>query len=240
MKNEKKNNRMLVGILIGIVITLLVVGGLFATGTIGFKTSKTSDNGQNSENNQEEKINSTVKQENNNYEDYEQKLDDGTTIKYTFEKNNNYVSKVDVDDTYAFNAMHETGINTFVLKDGKVYYHSESCQNKENCVYYSKSSNKKEWKEYSAPSNIKRIKSGNFFSSGVDFSIILITEDGKLISGKRNYETGDFNFESFDQSNELSKYKIDNILEWGGTAGPGLPTWKVVLKDGTILTKTVN
>ena len=48
---EKKNNSgMLVGILIGIVITLLVVGGLFATGSIGFKTSTTTDNGQTSNN----------------------------------------------------------------------------------------------------------------------------------------------------------------------------------------------
>ena len=52
MENEKKNNGTLVGILIGIVLTLLVVGGLFATGTIGFKTSTTSDNDQTSENNQ--------------------------------------------------------------------------------------------------------------------------------------------------------------------------------------------
>lgn len=53
MENEKKNNSgILVGILIGIIIMLVVVGGLFATGTIGFKTSTTSDNGQTSENNQ--------------------------------------------------------------------------------------------------------------------------------------------------------------------------------------------
>ena len=50
---EKKNNSgMLVGILIGLVIALLVVVGLLATGTIGFKTSTTTDNGQISENNQ--------------------------------------------------------------------------------------------------------------------------------------------------------------------------------------------
>ena len=49
---EKKNNSgMLVGILIGLVIALLVVGGLFATGTIKFKITTTSDNGQNQVNN---------------------------------------------------------------------------------------------------------------------------------------------------------------------------------------------
>lgn len=50
---EKKNNSgILVGIIIGIVITLLVVGGLFATGTVSFKTATTTDNGQTNENNQ--------------------------------------------------------------------------------------------------------------------------------------------------------------------------------------------
>ena len=45
---EKKNNSgMLVGVLIGIIIMLLVFVGLFATGTIGFKTTANTDNGQN-------------------------------------------------------------------------------------------------------------------------------------------------------------------------------------------------
>ena len=62
---EKKNNSgMLVGILIGIVITLLVVVGLFATGTIGFKTSTTSNSIQKDENKSEttsnEKIDSAL------------------------------------------------------------------------------------------------------------------------------------------------------------------------------------
>ena len=51
MKNEKKNNSgMLVGILIGLVIAIIIVGGLFATGTIGFKTNKIADNRQGSDN----------------------------------------------------------------------------------------------------------------------------------------------------------------------------------------------
>ena len=53
---EKKNNSgMLVGILIGLVIALLIGVCLFATGTIGFKTT-TTDNGQGSENNKSIKI----------------------------------------------------------------------------------------------------------------------------------------------------------------------------------------
>ena len=55
MENENKNNGMLVGILIGIIIMLLVVWGLFVTGTIGFKTNTTTDNEQTRENTGEER-----------------------------------------------------------------------------------------------------------------------------------------------------------------------------------------
>lgn len=47
MGNEKKNNGILVGILIGIIIMLSVGVCLFATGNIEFKTNTTSDNGKN-------------------------------------------------------------------------------------------------------------------------------------------------------------------------------------------------
>lgn len=61
---EKKNNSgMLVGILIGIIIMLLVVGGLFVTGTIGFKTNANTDNGQTSENNQPDNSDITSSEE---------------------------------------------------------------------------------------------------------------------------------------------------------------------------------
>ena len=60
---EKKNNGTLVGILIGIILTLLVVGGLFATGTIGFKTNTTTDGGQSSNNNQTSKEQSSFNKE---------------------------------------------------------------------------------------------------------------------------------------------------------------------------------
>ena len=50
MKNEKKSNGTLVGILIGLLIALIIGGCLFATGTISFKTSTTSDNEQTNDN----------------------------------------------------------------------------------------------------------------------------------------------------------------------------------------------
>lgn len=60
---KKKNSGMLVGILIGLVIALLVGVGLFATGTIGFKTDVNADNGQTSENNLAEESNIISEQE---------------------------------------------------------------------------------------------------------------------------------------------------------------------------------
>ena len=62
MENQKKNNGTLVGILIGIIIMLLVVGGLFATGTIGFKTNTANDNEQTASSNQTGTNDNTVKE----------------------------------------------------------------------------------------------------------------------------------------------------------------------------------
>ena len=74
---EKKNNSgMLVGILIGIIIMLLVVGGLFATGTIGFKSTISTDKKE--ETNDSNVINSNEQVNNNSSEkvdNIEQKLE---------------------------------------------------------------------------------------------------------------------------------------------------------------------
>ena len=74
---EKKNNSgMLVGILIGIIIMLLVVGGLFATGTIGFKSTISTDKKEKT--NDSNVINSNEQVNNNSSEkvdNIEQKLE---------------------------------------------------------------------------------------------------------------------------------------------------------------------
>lgn len=58
---EKKNNSgILVGILIGLVIALFVGVGLFATGTINFKTNTNTDKEQTRENNQTNAIENTT------------------------------------------------------------------------------------------------------------------------------------------------------------------------------------
>ena len=49
---KKSNSGLLVGILIGIIIMLVIFIGLFATGTVSFKSTTTTDNKQTSENEQ--------------------------------------------------------------------------------------------------------------------------------------------------------------------------------------------
>ena len=100
---KKNNNGMLVGILIGLVIALLVGVGLFATGTIGFKTSTTSDNGQTSENNKSIKIDES--------KDY--------VYDAQYEANTSYqeYGKSENGETYTTN----DGFNTASYKNGKLF-----------------------------------------------------------------------------------------------------------------------
>ncbi|MBR3161631.1 MAG: hypothetical protein IKF19_02750 [Bacilli bacterium] len=75
METKKNNNEILVGILIGIIIMLLVLVGLFATGTISFKTTTINENGQASENKYEDTSdtsNDTIEEETTKKVDDEQ------------------------------------------------------------------------------------------------------------------------------------------------------------------------
>ncbi len=98
---EKKNNGgILVGILIGLVIAVVVVGGLFVTGTIGFKSSTTN--------------NSEQKSLNNNNEVNENNLDDGFSIDV------DELGKISKSD-YNFLKQESTNDYTFNLSvDGKI------------------------------------------------------------------------------------------------------------------------
>ncbi len=87
MENEKKNNGMLVGILIGIIIMLLVFVGLFATGTIGFKTTTTNNNGQTSDNNQTNTTINNTTDDTNDSNDYIKTTSDKVRINTTQDYN---------------------------------------------------------------------------------------------------------------------------------------------------------
>lgn len=72
MENEKKSNGALVGLLIGIVLTLLLVGGLFATGTIGFLSNVSNDKKEETNNsdiiNSNEQVNNKASEKVDNIE----------------------------------------------------------------------------------------------------------------------------------------------------------------------------
>ncbi|MEE3343894.1 MAG: hypothetical protein VZS44_07390 [Bacilli bacterium] len=108
MKNEKKSNGTLVGILIGLLIALIIGGCLFATGTISFKTSTTSDNEQTNDNQ------STTLSENSN------NLDESLSI------NVNELTKISKSD-YNFLKQEGTSDISFNLSvDGKININFEN------------------------------------------------------------------------------------------------------------------
>lgn len=125
---EKKNNGILVGILIGIIIMILVFIGLFATGTIGFKTSTTTDNEQTSENsetnnNTPDEQNSSVQEEiKKNYEYFVGKWENNKTL------NNIEIKKVtDNEITFTWFLYRLAGIDddtTISFENGKgIFYY---------------------------------------------------------------------------------------------------------------------
>ena len=102
MKNEKKSNGTLAGILIGLLIALIIGGCLFATRTISFKTSTTTDNEQTNDNQ------STTLSENSN------NLDESLSI------NVNELTKISKSD-YNFLKQEGTSDISFNLSvDGKI------------------------------------------------------------------------------------------------------------------------
>ena len=103
---KKKNNGAFIGLLIGIIIMLLIVVGLFATNTISFNTKEASTNNQTKENKEEKsnkQNNNETKNEkevqNNNREELitklKEKLTDETWIKENlYSKENCFGEKV--------------------------------------------------------------------------------------------------------------------------------------------------
>ncbi len=115
---EKKiNSGILVGLLIGIFIMLLVFIGLFATGTISFKTTTTNDNVQTSENNQttktmtEEDATTIVKNDFTN--DTVQYLVDHVTVAYCKTEATS-ISEKELGLDYQWNGYHKcTDFNSY-------------------------------------------------------------------------------------------------------------------------------
>ena len=161
-------------------------------------------------------------------------------INYKFEYDNSYTSNVSVDDTYAIFSWPNVETRLFILKDGNLYYNIVNCRNEndDDCGYskydfYDEShhNNYNNLYLFKELKNIKRIKGYNH-GSGVDYSLLLITNDGDVYN--LHYD-GKF---TLSKDVELSKYYIDDIIKY--TSGFGFDNYKVILKDGTVLTKTVD
>lgn len=189
-------------------------------------------------------VNKNTEKITGNYKDYTEDCTDmctissscnKCTINYKFEFNNSYNSNVGVNDTYAIVMQPEFGKRLFILNDGKLYYNIANC-NDGYCHYkkydfYEESDNNNYKKLYlfNELKNIKRIKGYNH-GSGIDYSLLLITNDGDVYN--LHYD-GKF---TLSKDVKLSKYYIDDIIEYQD--GFQFNNYKVILKDGTILTKS--
>ena len=194
-----------------------------------------------------------VEKTNGNYKDYTDKKEgcggSGSNTcyyNYDFESNENYKSIIDVEDTYAIESFTETKL--FILKDGNLYYNIVNCRNDDTCGYYkydffdeSYHNNYKNLYLFKELKNIKRIKGYND-GSGVDYSLLLITDNGDVY--KLNYSSlsdGSKYNNKFILSkvSELSQYYVDDVIHYRSGFEFG-STYEVVLKDGTVLTKTID
>lgn len=190
-----------------------------------------------------EDVNSNENKITGNYKDYTEDCsveNEKCTIKYTFNLNNNYQSTVSVDDTFSIINEPTLGKRFFILNNGTLYYDIEKC-NDGYCNYMmydldeSYNGYLSGLKKYTDVSNIKRIKSYNH-STGVDWSLFLITENGKVYSLYYNEFNNKFNL---DIEKDFSKYNVDDIIEYDAATGPGGSKYKIILQDGTILTKSI-
>lgn len=137
---------------------------------------------------------------------------------YESDSNNAVDSDVSVEDTYALGVSENYDgsleINYFLLNNGKLYY--KSLSNINNDYYYTydfdSSMNNKELIEFTKLTNIKRIKGANTISTGVDFNLILITNDGKVYTYIPS--SGMLTLNSF-----LKDYIIDDISEYNTING---------------------
>ena len=161
--------------------------------------------------------------------------------------------QVPTTDMYALAIDPETSsvqLQFYILKDGRLYYKLLNSITTDDYSYfysydynpYEKKHNIKDLKEYKGLSNIKRIKGINF-SSGQDFSLILITDDGEVYSLAIGYDMdGNIIKDTFvlQQIDDFKNYKVENILEYSpttGCVGECKSSYKILLKDGETVSR---
>ena len=244
-KRKVKKNNIIIGVL-ALIIVLLSGFIVYDKVLLDDKTNVVDKDNLDDDN----KVNDVDNSENNNgekitenYKDYTESCGDKCTIKYTFTKNDNYVSTIDVDDTFFNTAMPQFGIHFYILHDGFLYYDVSNCNDNGYCNFggnlaWHHNEYLSNLKKFTDVSNIKRIKT---YSPGTDVSLglFLITDEGNVYS-KEYFDSEDIINYGFSVSlfDEFAKYEIDDILEYRNGVPYG-EDYKVILKDGTVLTKTI-
>ena len=148
---------------------------------------------------------------------------------------------MEVEDTFAVVSMSMFGKQIYILHDGYLYYDIEKCNDNGNGDYikynlYQTEETTSKLKKFDKLSNIKRIISFND-TTGVSYDLFLITDDGNVYTLTYDMINNNFNFR---KTNNFLKYNVDDIVYYGAASGPGGSEFDVFLKDGTILTKSIN
>ena len=232
---KKGNNIFFVIIIVILCVLVLALGGYI----LFDKSNKQPNNNELLNNND---TNSNVENDTKyDYNDYS-KEEDEYIIKYAFTNNDNYESTITVEDTFAIGIRADLGKNIYILNNGNLYYNMDPCFESNNgdrhCNFtdYNPSHESDDsLKLFNKLNNIKRIKAINY-GTGVDYSILAITEDGKVY---RIYKNINNEISYIQIEEDFNKYGVDNILEYAGAKGSFGDIWKVVLLDGTIMEKTV-
>mgnify|MGYP004508859257 CR=1 FL=1 len=155
---------------------------------------------------------------------------------------------IPLEDRYALDIEatlmgdNEMKLLVFFLDDGNLYYKFDNLSYSEILSYQTvdlpNSNMEKNLVKFDGLSNIKRIKGANTVSSGTDFNLLAITEDGKVYTIFIN----DNEVEAR-QNNDFDGYDVDNILKYETSACiEGHEDWckvsfDITLNDGTSVSK---
>ena len=162
MGNEKKNNGTLIGMLIGIIVTLLVVGVLFATGLIQFKTSTTTNNEQTNENNQ-----TKMNDDNNGQSDYSNQYITTTNDKVIMNLTQDYYEYAEISIEQG-NLL----VKTSKYKRGEVVNNVETTTKDESYVGATKT--------FSINNEKAKYIMSMYYQPGGNTFVLVLTESGNL------------------------------------------------------------
>ncbi len=134
-------------------------------------------------------------------------------------------------------------LKVFVLDDsGDLYYKifdsiKQTLEGTDYYYTYDLETVKDKLTKYENISNIKRIKSTNTISTGVDFNLLLITNDGIVYDLVYDSQTQKLN--SY-VNKDFKNYKIDDIITYEPASGcigdePCLASFKIKLQDGSVV-----